>query len=54
MKLADKEQALLPQLARRLEQMEMRLKILEEEQRGGLDITKFYGRPAADPELDDI
>jgi hypothetical protein len=51
---ADKEQALLPQLARRLEQMEMRLKILEEEQRGGLDITKFYGRSAADPELDNL
>jgi hypothetical protein len=42
---ADKEQALLPQLARRLEQLEMRLKILEEEQRGGLDLTKFYERP---------
>jgi hypothetical protein len=53
-KRADKEQSLLPQLARRLEQMEMRLKILEEEQRGGLDITKFYGRPAADPELDNL
>lgn len=44
-KPADKEQALLPQLARRLEQLEMRLKILEEEQRGGLDLTKFYERP---------
>jgi hypothetical protein len=42
---ADKEQALLPQLARRLEQLEMRLKILEEEQRGGLDLTQFYQRP---------
>lgn len=46
MKRADKEQALLPQLARRIEQMETRLKILEEEQRGGLDITKFYERPS--------
>lgn len=53
-KPADKEQALLPQLARRMEQMEMRLKILEEEQRGGLDITKFYGRSSADPELDNL
>ena len=42
----DQEKALLPQLARRLEQMEMRLKILEEEQRGGLDLTKFYERPS--------
>jgi hypothetical protein len=44
-KPADKEQALLPQLARRIEQLEMRLKILEEEQRGGLDLTKFYEPP---------
>jgi hypothetical protein len=46
MKPADQEKALLPQLARRLEQMEMRVKILEEEQRGGLDLSKFYERPA--------
>jgi hypothetical protein len=44
-KSADKEQALLPQLARRLEQLEMRLKIMEEEQRGGLDLSQFYERP---------
>ncbi|HVT27273.1 MAG TPA: hypothetical protein VHE81_04575, partial [Lacipirellulaceae bacterium] len=45
-KRADKEAALLPQLARRLEQLEMRLKIVEEEQRGGLDLTQFYERPS--------
>jgi hypothetical protein len=45
-KPADKEQALLPQLARRLEQLEMRLKIMEEEQRGGLDLSQFYERPS--------
>jgi hypothetical protein len=44
-KAADKQQTLLPQLARRLEQLEMRLKILEEEHRGGLDLTQFYERP---------
>jgi hypothetical protein len=38
-------QALLPQLARRLEQLEMRLKLVEEEQRGGIDLTQFYARP---------
>ncbi len=43
---AEKEQHLLPQLARRMEQLEMRLKILEEEQRGGLDLTKFYEKPS--------
>jgi hypothetical protein len=44
-KRADREQDLLPQLARRLEQLETRLKLIEEEQRGGLDLTKFYERP---------
>jgi hypothetical protein len=47
-KPADKEQALLPQLARRLEQLEMRLKLVEDEQRGGMDLTKFYERPPQD------
>jgi hypothetical protein len=50
-KPADKEQALLPQLARRLEQLESRLKLLEEEQRGGLDLTKFYQPPPGAPRL---
>jgi len=44
-KVVDKDQALLPQLARRLEQLEMRMKIMEDEQRGGLDLTQFYQRP---------
>ena len=44
-KPVDAEKSLLPQMARRLEQLEFRLKILEEEQRGGLDLTKFYERP---------
>src|SRR4051794_10115341 len=43
----DKEKTLMPQLARRLEQLEMRLKILEEEQRGGIDLTQFYERPSS-------
>lgn len=41
----DAEQALLPQMARRLEQLETRMKLLEDEQRGGIDLTKFYERP---------
>lgn len=44
-KPADVEQVLLPQLARRLEQLEMRLKLLEEEQRGGFDLSRFYEKP---------
>lgn len=43
--VADAEQALLPQLARRMEQLETRLKLVEEEQRGGIDLTQFYQRP---------
>ena len=44
-KAADREQALLPQLARRLEQLEMRIKLLEEDRRGEVDLTQFYERP---------
>jgi hypothetical protein len=44
---------LLPQLARRVERMEMRLKLLEEEQRGGVDLTKFYaGKQPFSPDKD--
>ncbi len=35
----------LPLLVRRLEKLEARVRLLEEEQRGGIDITKFYVRP---------
>ncbi len=38
----DPEERLLPVLARRLEQVEARLRLLEEEQRGGIDLTRFY------------
>jgi hypothetical protein len=44
LKRLDPSSDLVPQLQRRLEALEMRLKMMEEEQnRGGLDITKFYG-----------
>ncbi|MEQ8788464.1 MAG: hypothetical protein RIC55_19295 [Pirellulaceae bacterium] len=33
---------LVPQLMRRLERIETRLKLMEEEQREGIDITRFY------------
>jgi hypothetical protein len=39
----------LPQLARRMEQLENRLKLVEEEQRGGLDLTRFYQQPEQGP-----
>lgn len=38
----DPEERLLPVLARRVEQLEARLRLLEEEQRGGFDLSKFY------------
>jgi len=41
----DQTPALIPQLLRRLERMETRMKLLEEEQRkGGIDLDKFYKR----------
>ena len=47
--VADTDQVQLPQIARRLEQFEARLKLVEEEQRGGIDLTQFYQRPDAPP-----
>lgn len=42
---ADPEVRLLPMLARRVEQLESRLKLLEEEQRGGIQLERFYATP---------
>jgi hypothetical protein len=33
---------MIPQMHRRIERLEMRIKLMEEEQRQGIDITKFY------------
>jgi hypothetical protein len=38
----DPEERLLPSLARRVEQLEARLKLVEEEQRGGIQLDRFY------------
>lgn len=38
----DQTSELIPQLARRVERMESRIKLMEEERRASLDITKFY------------
>ncbi|NQT41361.1 MAG: hypothetical protein HQ581_27985 [Planctomycetes bacterium] len=43
-KRPDETQELIPGMMRRLERLEQRLKLLEEEQRGGIDLTRFYGR----------
>ncbi|MCL4207079.1 MAG: hypothetical protein KJ000_31740 [Pirellulaceae bacterium] len=41
-KRIDESRELLPQLMRRMERLEVRIKLLEEENREGIDITKFY------------
>ncbi len=38
---------LIPQMQRSIERLESRIKLLEEEQRGGIDITKFYNSKGA-------
>jgi hypothetical protein len=43
LKRIDPTSDLVPQLQRRIESLEMRLKLIEEENRGGIDITQFYG-----------
>lgn len=53
--LVDNSLELIPQLQRRMERLETRMKLMEEEQRQGIDITKFYGKgipPVVD--LDDL
>lgn len=34
--------SMIPQMQRRIERLELRIKLMEEEQRGSLDITKYY------------
>jgi len=43
--IADETSDLVPKLLRRVEQLEARLKLVEQEQRQGIDITKFYDGP---------
>lgn len=40
---------LVPQLLRKVERLETRLKLLEEENQGGIDITKFYNPKSLPP-----
>jgi hypothetical protein len=46
--------SLVPQLQRRLERLELRIKLMEEEQRGALDITKYYKSTKLPPAADDL
>ena len=36
---------LVPQLMRRVERLEGQLKIMEEDQKGGVDLSQFYQKP---------
>jgi len=42
LKKVDETQQLIPQMLRRLERLETRVRLIEEESREGIDITKFY------------
>ena len=44
-KPVDETREILPQVLRRLERLETRTKLLEEEQKGGFDLTRFYEKP---------
>ncbi|MFK8114127.1 MAG: hypothetical protein AB8B91_18135 [Rubripirellula sp.] len=44
---------LVPQLMRRVERLESRIKLMEEERRAGIDLTKFYGKDGKLPPLDE-
>lgn len=46
----DDSQSMVEQFARRIERLEGRLKLLEDEQRGGIDITQFYARDSSQEE----
>ncbi len=43
---------MIPQMHRRIERLEQRLKFMEEEQRQGIDITKFYAGQNKKPSID--
>lgn len=48
----DEAQFLIPQMMRRIERMEGRIKLLEDENRGGIDLTKFYASENKPPPMD--
>ncbi len=48
----DKQPDLLPALMRRMERLESRMKMIDEEQRGIFDLTKLYAKPEKPPSSD--
>lgn len=51
-KPAEANQELLPSLARRMERMEKQVKLLEEEVRGGIDLSRFFQPPKEGEKVD--
>lgn len=49
---SEKKPDLLPALLRRMERLEARVKMLDEEQRGTFDLTKLYAKPEQPPKSD--
>ena len=49
LKRPDETREQIPLILRRLERLELRIKLLEEESREGLDITKFYAKDDKPP-----
>ncbi len=49
-RMLDENKQLLPQLMRRMDRVEMRIKLLEEEGRGGIDLSRFSGPQASLPD----
>lgn len=43
---------LIPQLLRRMERLETRIKLMEEEQKEGIDLARFYNNPGAIPPVE--
>jgi hypothetical protein len=52
LKPLDESKFILPTLLRRVDRLEMRLKLLEEEEKGGIDLTKFFGKSVPPPDVD--
>ncbi|MCO8120783.1 hypothetical protein NHH03_03465 [Stieleria sp. TO1_6] len=50
----DHAQEIIPQMARRIERLEARIQLMEEERRSSLDITKFYEKNKHQLKLPDV
>ncbi len=48
----DENKEVIPQMMRRIERLESRIKLMEEERRASLDITKFYKKEDSFPPVD--